>query len=93
VLAIGVDADQYDDMPGTVVTSMIKRVDVAVFETIRSVLDGSFTGGVHAFGLKEQGIDYVHDGPHAQQIPPAVKERVAELRQDVIGGTIQVPSQ
>ena len=45
VLAIGVDADQYDEMPGTVVTSMVKRADVAVFEIVREIVAGRFAGG------------------------------------------------
>jgi basic membrane protein A len=92
VVAIGVDTDQYDEMPGTVVTSMIKRVDVAVFDTIKSAIDGTFTAGVHAFGLKEEGVDYVHEGPHATQIPADVKAKVEALRARVIAGEIEIPT-
>jgi len=45
-LAIGVDSDQADEAPGHILTSMVKDVDVAVFETIRQVRDGTFRGGV-----------------------------------------------
>src|SRR4029079_1266357 len=62
VLAIGVDADQYDEMPGTVVTSMIKRGDVAVFDIIKATLEDSFKGGMNVFGLEEGGVDFVHEG-------------------------------
>jgi basic membrane protein A len=93
VMAIGVDADQYDEMPDTIVTSMVKRVDVAVFETIRDAALGKFAGGMHVFGLKEGAIDYVHDGPHAERIPAEVKARVAELEKDVVEGRIAVPSE
>ncbi len=92
VLAIGVDADQYDEMPGTVVTSMVKRADVAVFETVREVVEGRFAGGMRVFGLKEKGIDYVHEGPHAAAIPEGVKAKVEELRAAIIEGRIAVPS-
>ncbi|MFO0742684.1 MAG: BMP family ABC transporter substrate-binding protein [Labilithrix sp.] len=91
VKAIGVDADQYDEMPGVVVTSMIKRVDVAVFETVRAVIENRFKGGSQVFGLSDQGVDYVHDGPHAQEIPADVKAKVAALRDDVVSGKIKVP--
>jgi basic membrane protein A len=90
--AIGVDADQYDEMPGTVVTSMIKRGDVAVFDTIKAVLDGRFEGGRKVFGLAEQGVDYVHDGPHAGEIPAAVKSKVEALRGEIVAGRVTVPS-
>ena len=92
VYAIGVDADQHDEMPGVVVTSMIKRVDIVVFDTIQSVLDHRFVGGLHAFGLRERGIDYVHDGPHASHIPDNVKVKVAEIRDKIVDGSISVPT-
>ena len=91
-LAIGVDADQHDEMPGTVVTSMIKRADVAVFDTIRAVLDGKFAGGMRVFGLADDGVDYIHEGPHAAGIPDDVKKRVEALRADVVAGRVSVPS-
>jgi basic membrane protein A and related proteins len=90
VLAIGVDADQYDEMPGTVVTSMIKRLDVAVFDAIKGVTEHRFEGGVTVLGLKEGGIDWVHDGPHAALIPDAVKARVESLRQEISSGELRV---
>ena len=91
VLAIGVDSDQYDEKPGTVVTSMIKRVDVAVFDTVRSVLDGQFHGGLRSFGVAEDGVGYVSDGPHAEGIPDDVKRTVSALRARIASGEIQVP--
>jgi basic membrane protein A len=91
-LAIGVDADQYDEMPGTVVTSMIKRGDVAVFDAVREVIEHRFVAGMRVFGLREAGVDYVHEGPHAAGIPDDVKARVEELRADVVAGRVAVPS-
>jgi len=90
-LAIGVDSDQYDEMPGVVVTSMIKRADVAVFETIKSVIEGRFKPGSQVFGLVDQGVDYIHDGPHAEGIPADVKAKVEALRAEVVAGRIHVP--
>jgi basic membrane protein A len=92
VMAIGVDSDQHDEMPDTVITSMTKGVAVAVFDTIKSARDGHFVGGMRAFGLKEDGIDYVHEGPHANRIPDDVKAKIALLRMDVVSGKIVVPS-
>jgi basic membrane protein A len=89
-LAIGVDADQYDEMPGTVVTSMIKRGDVAVFDIVKATIDGTFHGGMNVFGLEEAGVDYVHEGPHAAQIPDVVKAKVEALREDVVAKRIAV---
>lgn len=91
-LAIGVDADQHDEMPGTVVTSMVKRADVAVYETIRAVHERRFVPGMKVFGLAEGGIDWVHEGPHAAGIPADVKTRVEALRADVASGKVTVPT-
>jgi basic membrane protein A len=91
-LAIGVDADQFDEMPGTVVTSMIKRGDVAVFDIVRDVVLGRFVGGMRVFGLADNGVDYVHEGPHAAAIPGEVRERVEALRREVVSGRVAVPS-
>ena len=93
VMAIGVDADQHDEMPDTVVTSMVKRGDVAVFDTIRAALDRKFSGGMHVFGIKDGAIDYVHEGPHAEHIPEAVKREVDRLKADVVSGKIAVLSE
>jgi basic membrane protein A and related proteins len=92
VFAIGVDSDQHDDMPGTVLTSMVKRADVAVFEAIRAAAEGRFQGGMRVFGLREDGVDYVHDGPHGALVPDEVKKAVAHLRDEVVAGRIVVPA-
>jgi basic membrane protein A len=50
-LAIGVDADQYAEAPGHILTSMVKGVDAAVFDAIKRVKDGTFAGGISQLGL------------------------------------------
>jgi basic membrane protein A len=91
-LAIGVDSDQYAEMPDAVVTSMVKRADVAVFDTIHGVADGRFEGGMHMFGVTDGAIDYVHEGPHAALLAREVIARVEELRADIAAGRVHVPS-
>jgi basic membrane protein A len=91
--AIGVDADQYDEMPGTVLTSMVKRGDVAVFDAIRAALLGRFVPGVRELGLRDGAVGYLRDGPHAAQIPEDVKRRVDALAGEVVSGAIRVPSE
>jgi len=90
-LAIGVDADQHDEMPGVVVTSMVKRVDVAVFDAIEDVIEGRFHGGLRELGLAEHGVDWVHEGDHASGLPKDVIDRVEALRASVARGEIHVP--
>ena len=89
--AIGVDSDQYDEMPGAVMTSMIKRVDVAVFDTVKRVQEGVFRGGITRYGLAEGGVDWVKDGPHAALIRPESRARVEALKERVIAKAIEVP--
>jgi basic membrane protein A len=91
-LAIGVDADQYGEAPGYVLTSMVKGVDNAVFDAIRKVKDGTFTGGIDQYGLAEQGVGYIYDKNNEKLIPPDVHARLEQLRQDIIAGRIMVPS-
>lgn len=91
-LAIGVDADQYDEAPGHILTSMVKGVDAAVFEAAKRVKEGTFRGGVYQFGLKDQGVGYVYDDRNRGLIPDSVHTRIERLRQEIIAGRIQVPS-
>jgi len=92
VKAIGVDADQHDEMPGTVVTSMIKRGDVAVFDTIRDVTQGEFKAGLRSFGVADDGIGYVGEGPHAEGIPAEAKAKIEALKARIARGEIKVPT-
>jgi basic membrane protein A len=89
-MAIGVDSDQYGEMPDTVVTSMIKRADVAVFDTIRAAAEGRFESGMHVFGVADGAIDYVHEGPHARRLPASVVARVEGLRREIASGSLEV---
>jgi basic membrane protein A and related proteins len=89
---IGVDADQYSEAPGFVLTSMVKGVDNVVFDTIRRVKNGSFQGGIYSYGLKEKGVGYVYDDHNRALIPDSVRTRLLALEQDIIAGRIIVPS-
>lgn len=90
-LAIGVDSDQAALAPGHVLTSMVKRVDVAVFDTIKSVKDGRFKPGVQTFDLASGGVDYVYDENNKALIPDAARAKVEELRGKIEHGEIKVP--
>jgi len=92
-LAIGVDSDQYAEAPGVVLTSMVKRVDVAVFDAIAAVKNGTFQGGVRDLDLKAGAVDYVYDANNKALIPDAVRTRVEALRAEIIANKIVVPNQ
>jgi basic membrane protein A and related proteins len=90
--AIGVDSDQFARAPCCVVTSMIKRVDLAVFDIIKDVVAGTFHGGVHELGLAEDRIGFVSDERNRNLLPLDVVERGRLLEKQIIAGKIQVPS-
>ncbi len=91
-LAIGVDADQHDEAPGHVLTSMVKGVDAAVFNAIERVQNKTFKGGIYSFGLAEGGVGYVYDDRNKGLIPDSVHTRIEALKQEIIAGRIKVPS-
>ncbi len=89
VFAIGVDSDQNHINPATVLTSMVKRVDVAVFEIIKAVVEDNFEGGVHVFGLLEEGVGLCENlGEHASA---EVIAKIADIKKEIIAGDIVVP--
>jgi len=91
VYAIGVDSDQAHVAPEAVLTSMVKRVDLAIYETARALWAGQFTAGDAAWGLREGGVTLA---PIRLDIPDReeVLARIEQLRRDVIEGRIRVPA-
>ena len=90
-LAIGVDSDQYGEAPGFILTSMVKRVDTAVFSIIRDLKAGHWQGGVRVFGLGEDGVGWVYDEHNRALIPDPVKAKVDSLEREIVAGRIAVP--
>lgn len=91
-LAIGVDADQSDEAPDHVLTSMIKRVDEAVYQAIRDARTGKWKGGLVSLGLAEKGVDYVYKPQNQRWITAEIRQKVEALRADVAAGKVQVPA-
>lgn len=89
--AIGVDSNQNWMKPGTILTSMLKAVDVAVYETIKETQAGQFKAEVARFGLKNNGVDYTVDKYNEKLITPEMKKKVDEIKKKIIAGQIQVP--
>ncbi|MBM3308291.1 MAG: BMP family ABC transporter substrate-binding protein [Candidatus Eisenbacteria bacterium] len=89
--AIGVDSNQNYMAPGHVLTSMIKRVDNAVYMTVRSALEGSFKGGLREFGLAEDGVGYAVDEHNESLITDEMRARVEEAKAAIVAGEIVVP--
>jgi len=84
-LAIGVDSNQNHLQPGTMLTSMVKRVDVAVYNAFKQIKPG-----VSSLGLKEGGVDYAMDENNAKLVTPDMKRRVDQAKADIISGKLTV---
>lgn len=91
-LAIGVDADQYAEAPGYVLTSMVKQVDQVVYDAIERVKNGTFEGGIFIFGLAEHGVGYIYDENNRALIPDSVKARLDVIGDSIVAGEIAVPA-
>ncbi|HEX2010265.1 MAG TPA: BMP family ABC transporter substrate-binding protein [Roseateles sp.] len=84
-LAIGVDSNQNHMQPGTMLSSMVKRVDVAVYNVLKE-----FRPGVAVLGLKEGGVDYAMDQHNAKLVSATLKNKVDAYKADIIAGKIRV---
>ena len=84
-LAIGVDSNQNHLQPGTMLTSMLKRVDVAVYNVSKE-----FKPGMTVLGLKEGGVDYAMDANNAKLVTADMKKKVEAAKADIISGKIKV---
>ena len=85
-LAIGVDSNQNHLQPGTMLTSMLKRVDVAVYNISKATKPGAIT----VLGLKEGGVDYAMDDNNAKLVSADMKAKVDAAKADIISGKIKV---
>lgn len=90
--AIGVDSDQDAIAPGRVLTSVIKRVDVAVYDTIKTTLAGKFTPGTHVYDLKSGGVGITDMKYTKQDVPPLVLSNLAKLTTMIENGTVKPPT-
>lgn len=89
-LAIGVDSDQYPEAPGFILSSMVKKVDNAVYQIIKETKENKFVSGVKTFGLKEDGVAYVYDEHNKNLIPDDVRKKLEEIKAKIIKGEIKV---
>jgi len=91
--AIGVDSDQYNtadpEVRDVIITSMLKKVDVAVYDFISSVVDGNFTAGPVTYDLEKDGVGYSTSGGQIDDIT----SKLDEYKQQIIDGSITVPTE
>src|SRR3989440_8098728 len=87
---IGVDSNQNGVKPGYVLTSMVKRVDNAVYDIVKDVTSGKFKGGFHVFGLESDGVGYVIDQYNKDLVSPEAIAAAEEAKKKIIAGQIKV---
>jgi basic membrane protein A and related proteins len=89
-LAIGVDSNQNYLAPGHVLTSMVKRVDNAVYDAFMSAREGTWEPGVKRLGLAEEGVGYALDEHNRDLITSEMEQRVEEAKDEIVKGAIEV---
>lgn len=91
MLAIGVDSNQNWMKPGFILTSMLKRVDKAVYATIEDLKNSKFTPGVARYGLKDKGIDYAMDKYNEKLVSAQDIVKLEKIKNEIIEQKITVP--
>lgn len=89
-LVIGVDSNQNMVKPGFVLTSMVKRVDNAVYDIIQDIVNKQFQAGPHVYGLDKDGVGYSLDEHNKDLITPEMLLQAEEAKKKIIGGEIKV---
>jgi basic membrane protein A len=87
---IGVDSNQNMVKPGFVLTSMVKRVDNAVYNIVQEVFNHRFEPGLHVFGLDKDGVGYAMDDNNKSLVSPESIQLAEEAKQKIIAGQIKV---
>jgi basic membrane protein A and related proteins len=89
--AIGVDSNQNWVKPGRILTSMLKRVDLAVYDTVEKTTKGQFKGGVMEWGFKDGAIDFAMDEHNRAILTPEVEKKANEIKNQISSGKVSVP--
>ena len=89
-LAIGVDSNQNYLHPGTMLTSMLKRVDIAVYRAFKSTQDGTWQSGLQVWGLADDGVGWALDEHNMALVSDDMKAKVEQARKDILAGAITV---
>ena len=87
---IGVDSNQNMVKPGFVLTSMVKRVDNAVYDIVKDVVNHNFQGGFHVFGLDTAGVGYVIDDNNKNLVSQQTIQKAEEAKQKIVSKQINV---
>jgi basic membrane protein A len=90
---IGVDTDWFvsaNEYASVILSSVQKKIDVAVLKTIQDVVNGKFTGGTVTYTLADGGVDLAPFHNFDSQVPQTLKDEIAQAKADIISGAITV---
>ncbi len=90
VLAIGVDVDQHNVAPDTVLTSAVKKIPESIEVVLKSIVDGTFSGGTRVYGLEQGATGIAPFNAFESVVPQEVKDAVADATEKILSGEIQV---
>jgi basic membrane protein A len=90
LLSIGCDSNQDYLHPGSVLTSAVKRVDVATYKAFLDAKNGTWKPGQLVLGLAEEGVDFSYDEHNRSVLTPEMKQRLDQAKADIISGKIKV---
>jgi basic membrane protein A and related proteins len=89
-LSIGVDSNQNHLHPGSVLTSMLKRVDVAVYHAFKDTMEGTWEAGANSLGLAEDGVGFALDEHNRELITAEMEAAIEEAKAQIIAGELEV---
>ena len=89
-LAIGVDSNQNHIHPGTMLTSMVKGVDIAVYNAFKAGAENRWESGVQVLGLAEDGVGWALDEHNSSLVSEEMKAKIESLQEQIIAGSINV---
>lgn len=89
-LGIGVDSNQNHLHPGTMLTSMVKRVDLVAYQSFQAAKGGTWKAGLQVLGLKEGGVDWALDQHNDKLVTPAMRRQLDTVKAGIISGSIRV---
>jgi basic membrane protein A len=92
-LIIGVDTDWFvsaNEYASVLLSSVQKKIDVAVFKTIQDVVNGAFTGGTVTYSLADGGVDLAPFHDHDSLVSQSLKDEIAQAKADLISGALTV---
>lgn len=91
-VSIGVNLNQNSIAPDYIMASMLKKLDTCAYHAITSIVEDTYTGENQLLGLGDGGVDFTVEGSNIQ-VSDHILERLDEIREDVVSGKIEVPSE